>query len=139
MNMKQRAFSLIEVLIVLGILALIASLTLPVIKGNQDKAKYQTSIMNLHEVAKSMEKHYLEKGNYPEFSSWDEVASDQSPLLEYINDVPTGDAWGRKYNITSSKTDYKLEGFAIPGKLGEEFEDYFYLTSVKFRTKSQMK
>jgi len=139
MKNMQKAFSLIELLIVVGILALIASLTLPVVKGNQDKAKYQTSIINLHEVAKSMEKHYLEKGYYPEFSSWDEVSADQSPLLEYINDVPKADGWDRKYTISSTKTEYKLGGFAIPGKLSEEYEDYFYLTGVKFRTKTQMK
>lgn len=137
MNYKLRAFSLIEVLIVVGILALVASLTVPVVKGNQDKAKYQTSIINLHEVAKSMEKHYLEKGHYPEFSSWDEVSAEQSPLLEYINDVPKTDAWGRSYTIEGTKTEYKMEGFAIPGKLGDEFEDYYYLTGVKFKTKSQ--
>ena len=139
MNYKQKAFSLIEVLIVVGILALVASLTLPVVNGNHDKARYKTSVVNLSEVAKAMEKHYLEKGFYPEFTSWDELASDDSPLLEYINDIPKEDPWGRKYNVTSSKTEYKLEGFGIPGKLGEEYEDYYYLTSVKFRTKSQMK
>jgi len=139
MNYRQKAFSLIEVLIVVGILALVASLTLPVVKGNSDKARYQTSVVNLNEVAKAMEKHYLEKGHYPEFNSWEEAASEESPLLEYINDIPKTDAWGRKFNITSSRTEYKLEGFAIPGKLGEEYEDYFYLTGVKFRTKSQMK
>ena len=134
MNKWKRAFSLIEVLIVVAILALLASLVLPVVKGNKDKANYEVSKRNLWEVAKAMEKHYLEVGQYPIFKAWGEVAAETSPLLEYLNEVPAGDAWSRPYNIVSStENSYEFQGYSIPGKLKKNHPDYFLINGPKFR------
>ena len=121
---KYKAFSLIEVLIVLAILGLLASLILPVVRGNRDRAAYDISVMNLYEVAKAMDKHYLERGAYPVFSSWDEVAAENSPLREYLNDIPKTDGFGRSYDIIKSEEgDFEFGGFGVKGK-EDKFKDY---------------
>lgn len=136
--MKQRAFSLIEILIALAIVALAASLVVPVVNGNRDRAAYRVSIENLRQVSKAMENHYLEKGVYPVFSDWSQLSAENSPLREYINDIPTGDAWGRPFVIESStETEYKFSGFAIEGKLSEEYPDYYYIPGPKLKKKGQ--
>ena len=123
MNMKK-AFSLIEILIVLAILGLLASLILPVVRGNRDKAAYEVSVLNLFEVAKAMDKHYLEKGKYPIFSSWEEVSAEDSPLREYLNDIPKTDGFGKPYSIAKSdESSFEFGGFGVKGK-ENTYKDY---------------
>jgi len=137
---RKRAFSLIEILIALAIAGLAASLIAPVVMQNQDKAKHQISMLNLKEVGKAMEKHYLEKGVFPVFKSWPEVAAEESPLREYLDDIPAGDAWGKEYNIEESdEKGYIFQGWAIQGKLAKEYPDYTVKTGAKLELKNQKK
>ena len=133
-NRNKRAFSLIEVLIAIAIVALAASLVYPIVRGNKDRAAYQISMVNLGAVSKAMERHYLETGKYPVFSNWDELSAEASPLLEYVNEIPKTDGFGRAYNIKESNEEgYTLEGFAASGKLKKECPDYAYSTGQKFK------
>ncbi len=133
-----RAFSFIEVMIAIAIVALGASLIMPGMKQSKDKAAYELSKINLASVAKAMEHHYLEKGVYPVFKSWDEVASPDSALMEYVNDVPATDGFDRPYNIKeSTEAGYTFEGFAIPGKLKNEYGDYKVSTGGKLKNKKK--
>lgn len=128
---KNRAFSLIEILIVLAILGLIASLVYPMVTQSRDKAAYQTSMANLYQVAKAMEKHYLETGKYPVFQSWDELVTSDK-LKEYITDIPKTDNFNRPYRLeNSTETEYEIAGFSIDGKLSKEFPDYSFSTNLK--------
>ena len=138
MKKNKHAFSLIELLIVLAILGLVASLALPVMKRSRDKASYEVSVLNLLSVGKAMEKHYLEKGEYPQFSAWSEVASDSSPLLEYLNQIPKTDAFERPYRIVEATANsYVFEGFSIEGKLKDDYPDYTVSTGPKLKKKGQ--
>jgi len=133
---NKHAFSLIEVLIVVAILALLASLAIPVMNGNRDRAAYRISVINLKSVGKAMEKHYLEKGAYPVFTSWAEVANEESPLAEYLNEVPKTDGFNREYEIKRcDETGYEFQGFSIPGKMAEDFPDYTLVTNAKIKTR----
>ena len=138
MTSKKQAFTLIEVLIAIAIVALAASLVVPVVQGNKNKAAYQVSIVQLKSVGKAMEHHYLEKGSYPVFSDWSEVCAEDSPLLEYLNDIPVGDAFNTPYKILQSdEVDYEIQGWSLKGKLKDEFPDYFLTTGGKVKTKKK--
>lgn len=131
---NNRAFTLIEALIVVAILLLLASLIVPVVQGSKAKSAYQTSYVNLSEVAKAMEKHYLERGKYPVFQSWEEVAAEESPLREYLNDIPAKDSLGRPYKVEeSSEKTFRFRGFGLEGKLHEEYGDYMALPGPKMK------
>ncbi len=136
MPLKQnRAFSLIEVLIAIAIVALGASLVVPVVQGNRDKAAYKVSVMNLKQVGKAMEKHYLEKGVYPVFQSWQEVSAENSPLLEYMNEIPAADAFGRDYKIErSDEAGYEFRGYSVE-KNPEDYPDYWLVPGPKIKNK----
>ena len=134
MTKQNRAFSLIEILIALAILGLIASLVLPVVKQRRDTAAYDVSRLNLFQVSKAMEKHYLEKGVYPSFQTWTEVHAENSPLREYLNDIPKVDGFGRDYEIvTSDESGYEFEGFGLDGHLKDNYPDYTVSTGSKQR------
>ncbi|MCB1042110.1 MAG: prepilin-type N-terminal cleavage/methylation domain-containing protein [Acidobacteria bacterium] len=126
--MKNRAFSLMEVLIVLVILGLLISLVAPRALERLHKAKYQTSIINLKAIANAMEQYQTEHGKYPVFNSWTEVSAPQSPLREYVTEIPTGDNWGRPFHAKSSETDYLFSGEAIPKpKMALEYPAYSFV------------
>jgi type II secretory pathway pseudopilin PulG len=138
MKKHVKAFSLAEVLIALGIIALMASLIFPVMQGNRERAAYNVSVTNLKEVAKAMEKHYLEKGQYPVFANWNELAASDSPLLEYVNEVPKTDEWGRPFSIVeSTDAGYIFEGLSAKGRLKEEYPDYTFETNVRYKQKGK--
>ena len=133
----KKAFSLLEILIVLAILGLIASIASPIIKNTRDKANYEVAVLSLAEVAKSMEKHYLEKGKYPVFSDWNQLSSAESPLREYTSDVPEQDPWGRPYVIAdSTENSYTLEGLSAP-KREKDYPDFSYSDGLKFKQKGK--
>jgi len=136
MSLKiNRAFSLIEVLIAIAIVALGASLIVPVVQGNHDKAAYKVSVMNLKSVGSAMEKHYLEKGVYPVFKDWEEVAAEGSPLNEYMNEIPKADAFGRPYKIEKSdESGYEFRGYSVE-KEPEEYPDYYLVPGPKIKNK----
>jgi len=129
----RKGFSLVEMMIVVVILGLLFSLVLPAFKENVNKTKYETSIMNLKSVSKAMEQYYLQKGKYPIFKNWNELCSDKSPLLSYINEIPENDGWGRPYAVKSSENEYELSGEGTPNpKLKTEFPAYSIKTDMKF-------
>ena len=133
---SKRAFSLIEVLIAIAIVALGASLAVPVVKGEKDRAAYKISQINLKSVGKAMEKHYLEKGVYPVFNDWAEVCSEESPLREYLDPIPEKDGFQRVYKVNNSTdTAYEFHGFSIKGKQSENFPDYKCVTGAKLKNK----
>lgn len=138
MNKHVKAFSLAEVLIALGILALMASLIYPVMQGNRERAAYNVSSSNLRAVSRAMEHHYLERGAYPVFANWTEVSASDSPLLEYANEIPKTDEWGRPYTIVeSTESAYVFEGLSAKGKQATEYPDYTVETGGRFKQKGK--
>ena len=134
---RNKAFSLLEILIGLAIIGLIASIAHPMWKNTQNKSNYEVSRIQLTEVAKAMEKHYLEKGKYPVFSDWGQLSATETPLLEYTTKVPKSDPWGREYRVIESAEDkYQFEALGVPGK-ETEYPDFTYSDGLKFKEKGK--
>lgn len=129
---KSRAFSLMEVLIVLVILGLLVSLVAPMARERINKAKYQTSVIDLHAVAKAMEEYQIEHGHYPNFNSWSDVSHKDSPLREYVTKIPPTDEWDRPYQGRSTPQEYIFKGEAIPlQKLVKNYPSYGFVPGPK--------
>ena len=61
----QKAFTLIELLIVIAILGLLASIVLVGLGGARAKARDARRIADLRQVQNALEIYYASKGNYP--------------------------------------------------------------------------
>ena len=121
----KKAFSLMEVMIVLVILGLLASIALPKYQNYLDKGKYKTSQLSLKKVAEALEQYHAEHGQYPPLQTWEQAAAENSVLLEYLTEVPKTDKWNRPYDIKAGEQDYKLTGKSIPNpKLASSYPDY---------------
>jgi prepilin-type N-terminal cleavage/methylation domain-containing protein len=89
------AFSLMELLAVVVILGLIATLVLPRVIGGTDTAKDKTCYYNRAEINITGEQYYLHTGNWPA-ADLSDIAADPS----YFPDgLPTCPVSGQPYRI----------------------------------------
>ncbi|NUY56979.1 pilin [Salinivibrio sp. EAGSL] len=63
---KQQGFSLIELLVVIGIIGALTAIAIPQYQKYQDKAKVTAAIATLTNMRAPVEAHILEKGSFPE-------------------------------------------------------------------------
>lgn len=133
--MKQKGFSLLELLIVLAIIGLIASIAVPKYLNSMNKARWETSRAELKRVAEAFDQFNLDRGYYPETASWDEIAVSDSILIKegYIDKIPMKDKFGTKYEGFSKADTYLFTGHAAPGKFAARYPKY-YLRDGNFLT-----
>lgn len=63
---RHTGFSLVELLLVLFVIALLASLVAPVVTGNIQRARESTLKEDLHVLRKAIDDYYADTGRYPE-------------------------------------------------------------------------
>jgi general secretion pathway protein G len=93
-RLRHRAFTLIELIIVLAILALLLTIAVPRYFAHLERAKEATLRQDLAVMRDAIDKFHGDKGRYPE--SLEELAT-----LRYIRSVPVDP-------ITESATTWKV-------------------------------
>lgn len=63
--MRARGFTLMELLLVLALIALLASLVAPVVTGSVHRARESTLKENLFTMRKAIDDYYADNGGYP--------------------------------------------------------------------------
>ncbi len=63
--MRIRGFTMIELLLVLALIALLASLVAPTLTGSVNRAREATLRENLLVMRKAIDEYYADKGRYP--------------------------------------------------------------------------
>jgi general secretion pathway protein G len=64
--MRRRGFTLIEMLLVLMLIALLASLVTPVVTGGIARARESTLRADLYALRKALDDYYADNGAYPQ-------------------------------------------------------------------------
>ena len=136
--MKNKGFSLLEMLIAITIILLIGSIAVPKYLNSVNKARWIASRQQLKKVAEAFDQYNLDHGYYPEYSSWDEIASPNNVLIKegLIDYIPLKDKFGQKYEGYSKKDGYLFIGHAAPGKWGLKYPKY-YIKDGNFLTEEQ--
>ena len=129
-NMKRiiqnkKAFTLIELMVIIVILGLLASIILVATNEVRFKARDARRASELNEVAKALEAYYTEKGHYPDYN--DKVDLEQN-WADMINELKTS-------GIISRITAKSLMAFT--GPVGASIQDplfpdrtYYYVPSL---------
>ena len=115
----QEGFTLIEIMVVILILGLLATLVVQSLRGAIDKAKRTKAMADIAELKTALDRYYIDSGSYP--------ATDQGlqalvtpptsgnipPNYEdggYIRRVPP-DPWGNPYVYQSDGNAYTLKSY----------------------------
>lgn len=100
---KQNAFSLIEIMVVVVILGILASIVVPKILSRPDEARVVKAKSDILNIQNALELYKLDNGNYPttdqgllalsEKPSQDPIPNNWKPYLQKLPKDP----WGRDY------------------------------------------
>ena len=122
---SQRGFTLIELMVVILIIGLLATIVVQNLRSATDKAKRVKAEADISQLKSALDRYYLDAGSYP--------TSDQGlPALvaapgsgntggdwggPYIEKIPL-DPWGHPYFYQSDGNEYLLKSFGADGVEG---------------------
>ncbi|CAI1926691.1 Pullulanase secretion protein pulG [Serratia quinivorans] len=121
-NNRQRGFTLLEIMVVIVILGVLASLTIPSLMGNKDRADRQKAVSDIVTLENALDMYKLDNGRYPTTGQGLKALvtlPTELPLPRnyrsdgYIRRLPQ-DPWGAPYMLISpgvhGKTDIYSSG-----------------------------
>ncbi len=124
---NQDGFTLIELMVVILIIGLLATIVVQNLRSATDKAKRVKAQADISQIKSALDRYYLDAGSYP--------TSDQGlPALTaaptsgndpkdwggpYIERMPL-DPWGRAYFYQSDGNEYLLKSYGADGVEGGE-------------------
>jgi general secretion pathway protein G len=124
MKNREKGFTLVELLLVLVILALIATVVLPSIIGQAEGAKVKAAASQISRLSMSVETFYLDTGVAPE--SLGDLVNEPSGVTgwngPYIKNSLLKDPWGKQYQFRSpgDHGEFDIFSYGADGQSGGE-------------------
>ncbi|AAZ28715.1 MULTISPECIES: type II secretion system major pseudopilin GspG [Colwellia] len=131
MNMKKvQGFTLLEVMVVIVILGILASMVVPNLMGSQERANMQKAISDVTALETSLSLYKMDNYDYPSTEQGLEALVDQTdiepeprrfPEDGYIKRLPK-DPWGNEYVLLNPGEQGKMDVFSVgpDGEAGTE-------------------
>jgi len=131
MNMKKaQGFTLLEVMVVIVILGILASMVVPNLLGSQDRANMQKAVSDVTALETSLSLYKMDNYDYPSTEQGWEALVDQTdiepeprrfPEDGYIKRLPK-DPWGNDYVLLNPGEQGKMDVFSAgpDGEAGTE-------------------
>lgn len=110
---QKRGFTLIEILIVVAIIAILASVILVGLGPTQSLGRDARRVSDLHEVQNGLELYYNAEGQYPVPASngaWSGLGTALTTAVPSITSIPSDPSSGKSY---SYGTDAKGVGYIL--------------------------
>jgi general secretion pathway protein G len=129
-NKKQKGFTLLEIMVVIVILGVLASMIVPNLMGNKDKADRQKVVSDVVALENALDMYKLDNSSYPSTDQGLEaLVAEPSGSPEprnyredgYIKRLPQ-DPWGNDYVLNNPGEHGKIDILSV-GLDGEEGTD----------------
>src|SRR6202140_130023 len=115
-NRNDAGYTLLELLVVMGILAVLTAVAVPQLMGYFGKAKTQSVQLQIENIGTALELYYMKNGSYPSASvglkalveATPEAPRWNGPYLKKAKNLL--DPWGRpyQYNYPVANGDYEV-------------------------------
>lgn len=124
---QQKGFTLLEIMVVIVILGILASLVVPNLMGNKEKADRQKVVSDLVALENALDMYRLDNSYYPSTDQGlnalvEEPSGSPTPRNYreggYIRRLPQ-DPWGYDYQLVSPGERGRIDVFSV-GRDGEE-------------------
>ncbi|MGM0519361.1 MAG: type II secretion system major pseudopilin GspG [Campylobacterota bacterium] len=111
----KKAFSLIELMVVIVILSLLAAFVLPNLTGKGEDAKNSITCVQLKSISQTLKMYKIDNSSYPSTTQGLDVLSKQN----YFEDgkLPK-DPWGSNYIYTNNSGDIEIISLGANKKEG---------------------
>jgi general secretion pathway protein G len=118
---KQAGFTLLEVMVVIVILGILASMVVPNLLGSQEKASVQKAVSDINALETSLTMYKMDNYNFPTTEQGLEALvteTDVEPLPRrfqedgYIKRLPQ-DPWGNEYQLLNPGEHGKIDVFTM--------------------------
>ncbi len=127
---KHLGFSLLEVMVVLVIIGIIASMIVPNLMGSQDTARQQKAVIDIGSLETALGMYRSQNYNYPSTEQGLEALVEQSEIEPVPRRFPEGgyikrlpqDPWGNDYQLLNPGEHGKMDIFTM-GPDGEADTD----------------
>ncbi|MCO4798474.1 MAG: type II secretion system major pseudopilin GspG [Colwelliaceae bacterium] len=127
---KQSGFSLLEVMVVLVIIGIIASMIVPNLMGSQDTAREQKAVIDIGSLETALGMYRSQNYNYPTTEQGLEALVEQTEIEPIPRRFPEGgyikrlpqDPWGNEYQLLNPGEHGKMDIFSM-GPDGEADTD----------------
>ena len=140
MHMRQRGFTLIEIMVVVVILAVLGALVVPKILENVDKARVTRAASDIRAIQTALDLYRLDNFKYPTTEQGLQalVSQPSDPTITnyrsggYLPSLPK-DPWNNPYQYVSpgaNGRDYDIISYGRDGKAGGEGYDADISTST---------
>lgn len=127
---KNSGFTLLEVMVVIVILGILASMVVPNLIGNQERANIQKAVSDINALETSLTMYKMDNYDYPSTEQGLEALTaetDVEPLPRrfpeegYVKRLPN-DPWGNEYQLLNPGENSKIDVFTMgpDGEAGTE-------------------
>jgi general secretion pathway protein G len=119
---NDAGYTLLELLVVMGILAVLTAMATPQLMGYFSKAKTQSVQVQIENIGTALELYYMENGSYPSASVGLKALVEPTPEAPrwngpYIKKAKNLlDPWGRPYQYNVSNEGYEVYSLGSNGK-----------------------
>ncbi len=124
-EIKQRGFTLIEILVVMAIIGMLAIMVAPNIFNQQAGAQRDAALSQISSLEAALDAYRLDVGEYPD--SLDGLMENDSGRAAwngpYLRREVPQDPWGNDYMYESSGRSFTLYSYGPDGQRGGEGDD----------------
>jgi general secretion pathway protein G len=115
---RSAGFTLVEIMVVIVIIGVLATLVVPNVIGASDEAREQTAKTNCMNIAQSVQLYRTKKGTLPK-SLADLNSEEEKGKSWYLQDLPK-DPWDRDYELREDGNEWEVISGGKNQSIGDE-------------------